>query len=273
MNNQAKQANCATIAVRCAESERPVWEAAVASLNASLQGSHDFTLAWTDDRDQAARSEAEVICLSLWPDLLRAEVDEPALDAEWRGVAAALRDGAIARGATVFVVTIFRCLSPDDVPLLPRLRRLNLLAARLSQEFGLFVIDIDRVMAHRGALELGLDARLGSPQAQDEAVFAIVDTLLDVGLGHLVEDEALQRAVTYHRQRRTLDRSEQPVPLYLERSRVKSREQLCLLEKRMIDDRGVSGLLRDLRAGRIGTVQLMREVAGKVGNRLARRRA
>jgi len=261
----------ATIAVRCAASERSVWDAAIAALNTALTGSVFLSIAWMDDCDRAARSEADVVCLSLWPDLLRTEVDEPALEAEWRSVAAALRDGVMARGATVFLVTIFRHLSPDDGPLLPRLRRINLLAARLSQEFGLLVIDLDRVLAHRGALELGADARLGSQRAQQEAANAIVDTLLGVGLNHLVEEEALQQGVTCHRQRATLDRSDYPVPLQLERSRLRAREQLVVLEKRMIDDRGIAGLLRDLRAGRIGIVRLTREVAEKVGKRLARR--
>ena len=118
---------------------------------------------------------------------------------------------------------------------------------------------------------MGADARLGSQRAQHEAANAIVDTLLGVGLDHLVVDEALQQAVINHRQRATLDRSDHPVPLYLERSRVKSHEQLCVLEvhdKRPRPGRAVArpagGADRD-----IGTD--VGKVAGKVGKRLARR--
>ena len=61
----------ATIAVRCAASERSVWEAAIAALNASLTGSVILSIAWIDECEAAMRSEAEVVCLSLWPDLWR----------------------------------------------------------------------------------------------------------------------------------------------------------------------------------------------------------
>jgi hypothetical protein len=46
---------------------------------------------------------------------------------------------------------------------LERIRRLNLMAAELSQATGANVIDIDGVLAFIGALPLGTDYLLASP--------------------------------------------------------------------------------------------------------------
>ena len=209
------------------------------------------------------------------PDLWRQDTDWPTIEAQWREAASALRSGVMAQGIPVFVVTIFRHLAPEDSASLPRLRRLNLLAAQLSQEFGLFVIDLDRVLAHRGGLELGTDARLGGALGQRVAADTIGDTLLGTGIDHLVDDAAVQQAIEHHRRHREAGQSRLSVPqelMRLERTRVKSRTQVFGIQRDLIDDRSLAGLLRDVRAGRVGPAELVRQVASKLSERLGQRR-
>jgi hypothetical protein len=130
------------------------------------------------------------------PDLRHGMEGGPGVEAEWRAAASKLRDHVIARGAPVFIVTIFRHLPREQRDALPFLRRLNLMALRLSQEFGLFVIDLDRVLTHRGAIPIGADAWLLGDPARSVAGDAIVDVLLAAGVDHLFDDVALKRALS-----------------------------------------------------------------------------
>jgi hypothetical protein len=262
------------IVLRATEDEGPVWAAVLSGLNDALQDASRFAMVHATSCDTAGRDDADIVCLSLLPDLFDTEEDWPETETRLRHAAAALRDGIMARGVPVFVVTIFRHLTAKHSALLPRLRRLNLLAARLSQEFGIFVIDLDRVLAHRGARELDSDARLGSEAARRLATEVIVETLLSMGVDHLIDDAALQRALVFQQGQREIARMQLSVPtelMRLERRPVKSRSQNYSTQRDLIDDRGLAGLLRDLRAGRIGSMAFGWQIARKFAQRAARR--
>ncbi len=85
---------------------------------------------------------------------------------------------------TVCVCTVFRHVTPDaQAPArLRHIRRLNLLAAEMSQELGLTVIDLDRALADIGARALATDHRLGGPYATEMAAKCIALALLVAGL-------------------------------------------------------------------------------------------
>jgi hypothetical protein len=100
-------------------------------------------------------------------------------------------------GAVVFLCTVFRHVATGDgadPSRLARIRRLNLLAAELSRETGLFVIDLDRSFADIGALRLQTDYRLGGQYASDAAAkfiaLAIVSAGLDAYVSFDVQDAA-----------------------------------------------------------------------------------
>lgn len=100
-------------------------------------------------------------------------------------------------GAVVFLCTVFRhVLSGDgnDQSRLVRVRRLNLLAAELSRETGLFVIDLDRSLADIGAFKLQTDYRLDGKYASDAVAkviaLAIVSAGLDAHVSFDVQDAA-----------------------------------------------------------------------------------
>ena len=103
---------------------------------------------------------------------------------------------------SVYLLTIFRHVSGTadrwhgTTPrvAIERIRRLNLLAAELSQQTGATVIDIDRVFAHAGARALQAHYRIGSDAAAAFAAQVIAKTMLAAGLGELLEPEQQQQA-------------------------------------------------------------------------------
>jgi hypothetical protein len=102
-------------------------------------------------------------------------------------------------GAVVFLCTVFRHVSSGDgadQSRLVRIRRLNLLAAELSRETGLFVIDIDRGLADLGAVKLQTDYRLDGKYASNAVAkviaLAIVSAGLDAHISFDVQDVARQ---------------------------------------------------------------------------------
>jgi len=100
-------------------------------------------------------------------------------------------------GAVVFISTVFRHVPGDDgadPSRLVRIRRLNLLAAELSRETGLFVIDIDRTLAAIGARKLDTDYRLGGEHAADAAAKVIALAIVSAGLDAYVSFDAQDTA-------------------------------------------------------------------------------
>jgi hypothetical protein len=114
----------------------------------------------------------------------------------WNTVEARLRDRCqdltSIDGAVVFLCTVFRHVPLDDHAAqsrLLRIRRLNLLAAELSRETGLFIIDLDRSLADIGASKLLADYRLGSQYASEAAAKFIALALISAGLDNYVSFE------------------------------------------------------------------------------------
>lgn len=271
----------ARLAVRCAPTERALWQEVTSRLNEGLSGARTFHSVWRDDLCPAADDGCDVLCLSMLPDLSRPRSAWPAIEAQWRLGAAALRNRELERGATVFIVTIFRYTTGEDNALLPMLRRLNLLAARLSQEFGLFVIDIDRIFAHAGGMELRADARLASAEARRSAADLIVESLLSVGIDHVAEPAAIQAARSWHEARRVV-RSAGPSTAassgQMKRSYVRGRTQTSLTQSHDVYG-GIHSVLRDLCAPRVGLrwrmpllFALWRMASGRVIGRIVRQR-
>jgi hypothetical protein len=269
------------LAVRCSPGERALWEEVTSLMNDGLRGACTFQCVWRDDLCSAADDGCDVLCLSMLPDLWRPRSDWPVIEAEWRLAAAVLRERELVRGATVFVVTIFRYTTGEDCALLPLLRRLNLLAARLSQEFGLFVIDVDRMLAHAGAVNLLAEARLASAEARHSAADTIVETLLSVGIDHLSEATAIHDALSWHKARRAIGSTGLSTPAsmgQLKRSHVKGHTQASLSESHDVYG-GIRSVLRDLCAPRLGLrwrmplmLALLRMASGRVSGRIVRQR-
>jgi hypothetical protein len=119
----------------------------------------------------------------------------------WAEVESRLRENyqalAGADDVVVFLCTVFRHVSSGDSAdrsRLVRIRRLNLLAAELSRETGLFVVDLDRSLADVGAVRLQTDYRLDGTYAADAAAktmaLAVVSAGLDAHVSFDVQDAA-----------------------------------------------------------------------------------
>jgi hypothetical protein len=138
--------------------------------------------------------EACVVIASLLPEV--ANYQQP-----WAGVADrlsnAFRTLASVEQAPVFLCTVFRHVrgsAADPQSRLVRIRRLNLLAAELSRETGLFVVDLDRCLADIGGAKIEADYRLDSDNATKvvgrEMALAIVSAGLDAYVAFEVQDAA-----------------------------------------------------------------------------------
>jgi hypothetical protein len=143
--------------------------------------------------------EPGVIIISLLNEAGRAQSDWTELAARWRRQAAALVAGT---PRPVFLCTVFRHV-PDVEPapagwsrdgVLERVRRLNLLAAELSQATGANVIDIDRTLAHFGARVLATDYTLKGRLGPEVAGSVIAAAVLGAGLDDLVAEDRLEKA-------------------------------------------------------------------------------
>jgi hypothetical protein len=184
--------------------ERPVMIATAAQLRDSLSAAGEGQ--WQVQirlRPPPLAIEPEhppmAIIASLLPEV--ACLDEPIslTETRWRKQLAALNGDL--RSST-FLCTIFRVVgggrraAPGNAApkIVERIRRLNLLAADLSHDFGVGVIDIDRIFAHLGARHVQSDFRLRGAIAEEVAAYAIVSTLLAVGFGDVAPPEILARA-------------------------------------------------------------------------------
>jgi hypothetical protein len=102
------------------------------------------------------------------------------------------------RGDPVFICTVLRHTGAGDparaLSRRIRIRRLNLLAAELSREYGAFVADIDRQLADVGARRLETDYRLQGAAAADLAGDAVAVEIILNGLHGLVSVDVQDRA-------------------------------------------------------------------------------
>lgn len=101
-------------------------------------------------------------------------------------------------GHPVFICTLLRHTGGSDSALAMRrrirIRRLNLLAAELSSEYGAFVIDIDRKLADVGARRLGTDYTLQGEAAEKLASDVIAMEIVVNGLDGFVGVDMQDRA-------------------------------------------------------------------------------
>lgn len=142
---------------------------------------------------QDAPTDGAITIVSLIPAL------DP-LDASWPDVETQLRqacEALSAAGDPVFLCTILRHVpasEEDDQPRLLRIRRLNLLAAELSREYGCFVIDLDRILADIGGRRLQTDYRLGGAVVAEHVANAIATCIaanaLDAVASFEIQDSA-----------------------------------------------------------------------------------
>lgn len=119
---------------------------------------------------------------------------EPLSETErrWRDQISALGE---AEALAAFVCTIFRYVAGrPDAAVVERIRRLNLMAAELSHDTGINVIDLDRALTFVGARKLHTDYRLGGPAVPTVAGHVIVSGILGAGLDDFFPPEIQERA-------------------------------------------------------------------------------
>lgn len=189
-----------------------------------------------------------------------------AIDERWQATEDRLRseyralceDGRL----LVFICTVLRHVAADSSPeqvmaRRKRIGKLNLLAAELSRETGLFVIDIDRSLADIGALPLQTDYRLAGPYAAGAVAKSIATTLLSAGLDAFVTVELQEAArdliAAYEPPRAAAAMPKMRMPGaggVTERSgRLK---QTVVPVRHLVDDSQVDLQIRRLMSGRIG---------------------
>jgi hypothetical protein len=175
------------------ENEYAVVQAAAVRLRSLLQTADSS--AWTCDvrpipevEDFGGAPTSAIYILSL-----AKQLDYPL--APWDETAAAHRLHVkllSTRGPKVLLLTVFRHVAAGDNPdierdILVRIRRLNLLAIELSNEFGVSVADFDRDFADVGALPLATDFRLGGEAAKGMAAWALVRYVITNSLDGTVD--------------------------------------------------------------------------------------
>jgi hypothetical protein len=141
----------------------------------------------------------DLVVMSMLADALSAAESITAVESRWRNQLQSFQSSATT--ATVFVCTTFRHLArnvsrsdEDGPPSIERIRRLNLLAAELSHDLGIAVVDIDRIFAHIGAQNVQADYRMNGAIAAETAAYAIVSSVLASGLDDLIAPDVQERA-------------------------------------------------------------------------------
>jgi hypothetical protein len=145
----------------------------------------------------AADPAPTVVIASLLPEVAR--TNEPIDDtkARWRAYLSRLLES----GAPVLVCTVFRHIADRakagaPSPTLDRIRRLDRMAADLSNELGVGVIDIDRALAHVGGRVLQTDYRLAGVLATEVVAHTVAWSLLSFGLDEAVDPTLQEKAKT-----------------------------------------------------------------------------
>ena len=154
-------------------------------------------VAFAPDRGSLEASRSDAICVIS----LAALLDD--LDTPWAAVEAGLRADLAAlsaRDRRVVLLTVLRHIEPGPDPAedhrrLVRLRRLNLLAANLSQTYSAFVADVDRDLADVGARRLETDYRLGGAAATDLASWTLAACILTNALDGLASFDVQDAAI------------------------------------------------------------------------------
>jgi hypothetical protein len=153
-------------------------------------------------------SRPTLIVTSLLLELTEPEKPLAAIEARLRSaISALIRDGVSA----IFLCTVFRRIEPATKAIDPgaaaacmeRIRRLNFLAAELSHDFDIYVIDFDRSFAHIGGRSLGTDFNLNGSAAVQAAKHVIASTLFAAGLDDFYPSELWDEVTAIYDQRCT----------------------------------------------------------------------
>lgn len=137
--------------------------------------------------DTEGAAPGPIVVTSLLADAMSLE-PLATVEAVWRD---RLAKGLAGADRIVVLCTVFRVVGDRQARpiLIERIRRLNLLAAELSQAFNTYVVDLDRTLSFFGAATLQSDFRLVGHRAAEAAGHAVVTTLFAAGLGGLVPVE------------------------------------------------------------------------------------
>ncbi len=181
-----------------------------AMMTAAADGLHDalhaadggdayaVELRFVDDRAAVdGRKPGTVYVASLLDDAVAAGTSLEEVEQRWRRNIEQL-DGSY---ESRFLCTVFRYVHAATAgreALTQRIHRLNRMAAELSHDTGIAVIDLDRDLAHIGALALDADYRLTSPAALRVAAHVIVIAMLAVGLDSTVAQSVRTQASRWH---------------------------------------------------------------------------
>jgi hypothetical protein len=189
------------IEAEVAGSERPFVLAGAQQLAEALAAATGsewpIQLRYRDPGTAVAASAANtVVVLSLLPEVDR---DEPFAETQAR--LAARVAGLVQGTAPVLVCTVFRHVAERRTAAgqakLERIRRLDRLAAELSADLGVGVVDLDRAFAHIGGRVLASDYRLDGRLAAEVAGHTLAWSLLSFALDDIVPPEALERAKAF----------------------------------------------------------------------------
>lgn len=148
---------------------------------------------WAAGKAAQTSAPGAVLVLSLLPE---AGSHEPFIqtEARWR----ARLDDLVTGAAPVLLCTVFRHVDgrrePGGPARVERIRRLNRMAAELSHDFGVSVVDIDRAFAHVGGRTLQTDYRLGGRLAAEVGGHALAWSLLALGLDDVIPPDVQDRA-------------------------------------------------------------------------------
>jgi hypothetical protein len=166
-------------------------------------------------------------------------------------------------GRLVYICTVFRHVSGardcrTTSARRVRIRRLNLLAAEISNETGALVIDIDRVFADLGAQALETDFHLGGPVARERAAGLIATTILTTGLDDHVPFDVQQAAQLLLAARPS---SHAPKTVVGQTSMVRSGRRVQTVERAAISENQAAAYVRQALAGKIPLREVLRRLA------------
>lgn len=187
-----------TLALAAADFERPAVLEGVRQAATCLEraGSSTLELRVASYPDQDALMAAPLPCvafLSLGAALDRSD------DTQVEALLTAPLEQLPGRGVAVLLLNQFRYVAdrrePAQASRLLRIRRFNRMAIGLAQRFDITLVDVDRILADLGALNLLCDYRLGSPRGQVAAGYAVARALLANGLLDRVDQVLLDRAL------------------------------------------------------------------------------
>jgi len=229
--------------------------------------------------DSAPAAGPRLIVASLLREYFAAEESVSAIERRLRRDFSTLaKDG----GSQVFLCTVFRRVDQKTGAVgsaaayqgLERIRRLNLLAAQLSHDFDINIIDVDRSLAHIGGRVLDTDLTLRGSAAVSVVKDVIVSTLFAAGLDAFCSPELQEAAKARYEQSRTP--VVRPVQHHVSASWLnyaqadphKARQTYALALPR---SRKLSDIWLNLRDGRATPAETLRIVIRATKRRLLRR--